>query len=95
MSRARTNPWKVVTLILAGAIAVVVGTGSNDAQAKPANAEVLKVLGMLEAAKGQLFRAKKDEAGHRAKGIEATRMAITELRFVAFGKDASKMPFPK
>lgn len=94
MIRAKTNPWKVITLLLAGALAVVVGTGSS-AEAKPSNAEVLRVLGMLEAAKGQLFRAKKDEAGHRAKAIEATRMAITELRVVAFGKDAAKMPFPK
>ena len=91
----RINPWKVSTIALATALGLVVGGGySTEAEAKPPT-EILKTLGMLEAAKQQLFKAPKDEGGHRQKAIETTRMAIAELRLAAFGKDAPKYKFPK
>jgi len=84
----RTNPWKIASITLAAATAIVVGVGYDraaEAQAPPQAApqlEAVGAIGILESASRQLWRAPKEE--HRQKAMDSTRMAIAELRQLGF-----------
>lgn len=75
--------YKVATFALAALLATIVGARARRAQANPQD-EALMALGMLEVAKGQIVRAAKDDAGHRAKALQATQAAIKEVQDLAF-----------
>lgn len=81
-----TNPWKLSTIALTLALGVVAG-GSF---VKPAAAEkehehehghghMRAALEQLKAAKGSLEAAAHDFGGHRAKALDLTKKAITEV----------------
>lgn len=91
---SKRSPWKAASFGLLCAIGVAVGAPAGDAEAGPPKDAVM-VIGMLEAAKGNLYRTPKDKEGHRQKAIDAVNAAIGELRVLAFGKDATKTPWPK
>ena len=88
----RTNPWKLASLALATATFVVAGAGfDRPAEATP-QVEAIGAIGILESASRQLWRAPKDE--HRQKAMEATRMAIAELRMLGFPTPPEDEPDP-
>jgi hypothetical protein len=76
----RSNLWKASTLVLAGALAFVVTAGgvrSADAENQP---HMRAALESLERSKVSLEKADADKGGHRAKAIEATKLAIEETK---------------
>jgi hypothetical protein len=85
--------WKASTLILAAALVIVVGDGvvaANEAEAKGANQQAVQALGLIEAARAHLWRAPRDQDGHRAKALQAARNAVMEVRVLAFGEEGAK-----
>lgn len=76
----KINPWKVSTLLLAGALVIVVG---GD-MVRPANAEkqphMAAALSQLESALSSLQKATADKGGHRVKAIGLTKSAIDETK---------------
>jgi hypothetical protein len=71
--------WKTSTLVLAGALAYVVGTSGNDASAEP-QPHMKEALETLRAARAQLDKANPDKGGHRVKAIALTDQAIDEVK---------------
>lgn len=73
------NPWKVSTIVLAGALMTTVGaTMASSASADQPNMQA--ALTALETAKAALERASTEHGGHRVKALEATKLAIDETR---------------
>lgn len=88
----RTNPWKLASVTLAVATAVVAGVGfDRPAEATP-QIETIGAIGILESASRQLWRAPKDE--HRQKAMEAARSAIAELRMLGFPEQPAEPEDP-
>lgn len=85
MSKRTVNPWKIATLGFAIGIVVVAGNGVlSPADAAPqVHKEALQALGMVEAANRHLWKAPKDEEGHRQKAFEAIKLASAELKLLA------------
>lgn len=76
----KINPWKVSTLALAGALAIVVG-GNMVQSAHADNQPHMKAaLGHLQAAKASLQAATADKGGHRVKAMELTSSAIEQTQ---------------
>jgi hypothetical protein len=75
------NVWKASTLVLAGALALVVGRNAvvSDVAAEP-QPLMVKAIERLEEAKVILERATPDKGGHRVKAIAAAKLAIEETR---------------
>lgn len=77
----KLNVWKATTLVLAGALALVVGRGATvsdaDAERQP---HMVAALEHLEIAKKQLATAANDKAGHRVKAVALVDQAIAEVR---------------
>jgi hypothetical protein len=74
------NAWKVSTVVLGGALAVVVaGSQIRTAQAEP-QPHMRAALQQLEAAKDQLQKASHDKGGHRVKAIALTSEAIEQVK---------------
>ncbi len=77
--------WKASTLTLAGALALVVGTNDNLANAKPAAPEgdqphMQAALAALETAQTQLEKATSDKGGHRVKAKQLVKDAIVQVK---------------
>lgn len=81
--------WKTSTLVLAGALAYVLGTGGNDASAEP-QPHMKEALETLRTARAQLDKATADKGGHRAKAIVLTDQAIDEVKAGVEFDDAHK-----
>ena len=98
--KSSPNPWKLATLGFAVGIVVVGGTAMfQAADAAPiSNREALQAIGMVETAQRQLWRAPKDPENHRLKAIEATKLAVAELKLYAMpmpsGSAAAGPPIP-
>ena len=93
----RHNPYKLATLAFAIGIVVVTGTSAlQPADAAPQlNKDALQALGMMEAANRHLWRAPRDEEGHRQKAFEAIKAAMGEIRLLAMPpakKDPGQLP---
>jgi hypothetical protein len=75
------NIWKASTLVLAGALALVVGKNAvvNDVDAEP-QPHMIKALDRLAEAKRSLESATPDKGGHRVKAIDAVNVAINEVK---------------
>lgn len=75
------NMWKTSTLVLAGALALVVGRHAvvSDAAAEPQPA-MAKAVERLVEAKRLLEMATPDKGGHRVKAIAAVKVALDETR---------------
>lgn len=73
--------WKASTLLLAGALALVLGHGATvpEASADP-QPHMKAALATLVTAKNQLAKASHDKAGHRVKAIALTDEAIDEVK---------------
>jgi hypothetical protein len=78
---ATVNRWKVSTLLLAGALVVVTGHGGavTEAQAE-AQPRMQAALVSLKQAAAQLRHASHDKGGHRARALEATLVAIDQVK---------------
>ncbi len=76
----KVNIWKASTVVLAAALALVVGRS----QIAPAHAEkqphMTAALAALETARSELDKATADKGGHRVKALELTRSAIEETK---------------
>jgi hypothetical protein len=73
------NPWKLTSLVLALALAFVVGLQAvGSARAAEKQPHMRSALGFLHAAKAELDKATPDKGGHRAKALELTAAAIAE-----------------
>ena len=90
----RPSPYKAVTLVLASLLVATTmlrhATADETPDPKPPPEEAAMTLGMLEVAKGQLFRVPPVSAGHRNKALGATNEAIREVRLIVFGKESSE-----
>lgn len=76
----KINIWKVSTVVLAGALALVIGT-SRVPEASAENQPHMKAaLGHLNSAKASLQSATADKGGHRVKALELTKAAIAETQ---------------
>lgn len=75
------NVWKASTLVLAGALALVVGRNAmvSDVAAEPQPA-MHKALEHLQVAERALKEGTPDKGGHRVKAIAAVKLAIDEVR---------------
>ena len=75
------NMWKASTLVLAGALSLVVGRSAmiSDVAAEPQPA-MSKAVERLVEAKRFLESATPDKGGHRVKALEAVNLALTETR---------------
>jgi hypothetical protein len=75
------NVWKASSLVLAGALALVVGRNAmvSDVAAEPQPAMKLAEERLIEA-KRILEAATPDKGGHRVKAIGAVKLAIEEVR---------------
>ncbi len=73
--------WKASTLTLAGALALVVGTDDNLANAGPVAGQphMQAALQSLQAAQSQLEKATSDKGGHRVKALQLTKDAIAQV----------------
>ena len=76
----RTNLWKISTLTLAGALAIVIGNGAvNRASADP-QPRMYSALEHLKQAREDLIKAKANKGGHRVKAIDHVNQAIDEVK---------------
>ena len=76
----KVNPWKVSTVVLAGALALVIGGNlvpSAHAEKQP---HMVAALGHLKAAKASLQAATADKGGFRVKAIDLTSSAIDQTQ---------------
>ena len=74
------NPWKLTSLVLGLALAFVIGLQAvGSARAGEKQPHMRSALGFLRAAKAELDKATPDKGGHRAKALELTAGAITEV----------------
>lgn len=74
------NFWKLSTLALVVALGCVIGRGViNSASAEP-QPHMKVALNQLEQAKASLVQATADKGGHRAKAIELTEEAISQVK---------------
>lgn len=72
----RTNMWKISTLAVTGALALVVGNGLvRDASADP-QPRMVSALEHLKAARADLMAAKANKGGYRVKAIDLVNQAI-------------------
>ena len=76
----KINPWKVSTLVLAGALTLVVGTNMVREAHAEKQPHMTAALAQLQSAKGSLQSATADKGGHRVKAIALTNQAIDEVK---------------
>ena len=74
------NPWKVSTLVLAGALALVVSQGSVQEASAASQPHMKSAQAMLKSAKEQLQKATSDKGGHRVKAVSLTNDAIDQVQ---------------
>lgn len=74
------NLWKLTTLLLAGALAILLSLGAvGPASARAPQVHMTSALKYLKAASGSLGKASADKGGHRARAIELTSEAISQV----------------
>jgi hypothetical protein len=76
----RTNLWKISTLTLAGALALVVGNGAIHAASADPQPRMVSALEHLKQAREDLIKATVNKGGHRAKAIDHVNQAIEETK---------------
>lgn len=74
-----TNLWKFSTFVLAGTLAVVLGTGTLTRAHADEQPVMQAALQSLEAALTALQKADQDKGGHRVKAIDFTKKAIEQV----------------
>jgi hypothetical protein len=74
------NPWKLTSFALIALLATALGRGAmtNHASAEP-QPKMHEALDQLRAAASSLEAADRDKGGHRAKALELTRSAISQV----------------
>jgi hypothetical protein len=74
------NPWKLTSLVLATLLALVFAVHADRAaRAEPQN-HMRSALSFLGSARAELEKATADKGGHRAKAMDLTAAAITEVQ---------------
>ncbi|MBK8257651.1 MAG: hypothetical protein IPK82_33895 [Polyangiaceae bacterium] len=77
----RFNVWKVSTVVLAGALAAVVGGNFiGEATAEEKQPHMKAALKLLKEADEQLEKATADKGGHRVKAREHVKNAVDEVK---------------
>lgn len=75
------NPWKLTTLLLAGALVLLVAFGSlTTASARAPQVHMQSALKYLQSASTQLEKASADKGGHRQKAMALTAEAIVQVQ---------------
>jgi Spy/CpxP family protein refolding chaperone len=75
------NPWKLTTLVLATALALVFAFGAfSPASARAPQVHMKSALKYLQSANAELAKATADKGGHRARAIELTAEAIGQVQ---------------
>lgn len=72
------NPWKLVSFALALALGATLLTGATD-RTEEKQPHMRGALNHLNQALDQLQKATADKGGHRAKAIDLTKSAISEV----------------
>jgi hypothetical protein len=86
------NLWKITTLALALALALVVGTSTLRADRQP---HMQNALAALQTARAELQTATHDKGGHRVKALSAVDLAIDHVkRGIAFDNRRAELPKP-
>lgn len=76
----KVNVWKISTIVLAGALATVLGSSRmNEANAEK-QPHMASALNFLEKAHAALSSATADKGGHRVKAMQLTNDAIAEVK---------------
>ena len=76
----RSNVWKLSTLAFAGALCLVVGRDFVQSASADPQPNMVTALEELNSAKGHLENATHDKGGHRAKAMDAVKVAIAEVK---------------
>jgi hypothetical protein len=76
----KINPWKVSTMVLSGALALVIGTSMVPEASADGQPNMKAALAQLEGAHASLQKATADKGGHRVKAMELTKAAIAETK---------------
>ncbi len=71
---------RLTVALTAGALAVGLGVGYGVSQADPPQPHMQNALASLQAAAGELRIAERDKGGHRARALNLTNQAITEVQ---------------
>ena len=75
------NPWKLTTLLLAGALALLFAFGSiGPASARAPQVHMKSALKSLQSASLSLQKATADKGGHRQKAMDLTAEAISQVQ---------------
>ena len=83
---SKSNPWKISTFLLAGALVLAVGGGFVSASTRGGEGplepqpHMKAALELLQKAHAQLGQATPDKGGHRVKAMELTKAAIEETK---------------
>ena len=76
----RTNPWKVTTFVLAGALAIALALPAiTSADAGNPQPHMKAALSATRTAKRQLNKAAHNKGGHRAKALQLVTQAEAEI----------------
>lgn len=93
----KIDVWKATTLVLASALALVVGRGAtvSDASAEK-QPHMTAALEHLQIAKRELAGAVADKAGHRVKAIALVDEAVAEVKKgIEAGNDKPRIKIEK
>ena len=73
----KLNPWKVSTIVLAGACTFMLASSHLSNEPQP---RMKAALAALKVAEHNLVKASADKGGHRVAAIGLTRMAMKQVR---------------
>ena len=76
----KTMKMRGTAALVAGAMAIGMGVGYSVSQAQPPQPHMQNALASLQSAASELQAAIHDKGGHRAKALELTNRAITEVQ---------------
>ena len=74
------NPWKLTTLFLAAALALLVAFGSLTPAVGAPQVRMKSALKYLQSASAELEKATADKGGHRQKAMALTAEAIVQVQ---------------
>ena len=86
----KINPWKGSTMVLVGALALVIGTSTVREASAESQPHMRAALAQLEGAHAALQKATADKGGHRRKAMELVDAAIAEVEKGIEFKDVTR-----
>jgi Spy/CpxP family protein refolding chaperone len=73
------NPWKLTSFVLIGLLATATARGTFSSASAEPQPKMHQALEALRSAAATLESADHDKGGHRAKALQYTRSAITQV----------------